>query len=82
MWDEEYRRAILHQAFQELRQSTRTSDTTLAAFEMFVLLEQPAAAVARSIGLTPHDVYMAKQRVTRRLREIVDRLDGIYSDGP
>ncbi|MCA9291161.1 MAG: sigma-70 family RNA polymerase sigma factor, partial [Phycisphaerales bacterium] len=37
MWDEEHRREVLRQAFRELREQTRTSDATLAAFELFVI---------------------------------------------
>lgn len=80
-WDAEHRQAIVRRALAELRASTRTGENTIIAFERFVLEQRPAADVAAELGLTPGDVYMAKNRVAERLREIVTRLEALYDDG-
>jgi RNA polymerase sigma-70 factor (ECF subfamily) len=70
----EHEQRLLRRALQELRDRSHFSARTLFAFDRFVLQERPAATVAAELGLTPNDVYMAKIRVTRRLREIVGGL--------
>lgn len=81
IWDREHRGAILRQAVAELRDSTRLNDRTIRAFELYALKQQPAEQVARGLGLTLHDVYMAKNRVAERLRAILTRLDEfVYDD--
>ena len=81
LWEEQRRQAILEQAISELYQSTKLNERTIRAFERYVLQERPAADVARELGLTAHDVYMAKNRVAERLRIILDRLDEFFEDG-
>ena len=34
--------------------------------------------VAEDLEMKPHDVYVAKSRVTTKLREIVERLKNLY----
>jgi RNA polymerase sigma-70 factor (ECF subfamily) len=74
-WDVEHERRLLRQALQELLEASRFSDRTLRAFERFVLQQHPASRVAAELGLTPHDVYMAKNRVTKRLRGIMSAIE-------
>ncbi|MBI4718762.1 MAG: sigma-70 family RNA polymerase sigma factor [Planctomycetes bacterium] len=81
IWDAERRRTLLWQAIGELRDQTRLTERTIRAFELYVLHERPAEEVARDLGLTPHDVYMAKNRVAERLRETLARLEEIFDDG-
>ena len=80
IWDAEQRDAILRDAFVDLRRHTRTSDTSLRAFERLCFDGQTPAAVAAELGITTHDVYMAKNRVTDRLREIMAKHEAIYAD--
>ncbi|MCA9290355.1 MAG: hypothetical protein KDA25_04450 [Phycisphaerales bacterium] len=49
---------------------------------MFVIGRRRVAAVAEGLALTTHDVHMARRRVTRRLRDMVARLDGADADEP
>ncbi len=75
LWDQERRAAILQLAMEELRSSTRTSDKTIQAFDMLTVRQLPPAAVAEALGMTVHDVYLAKSRVAQRLREIIERVE-------
>jgi RNA polymerase sigma factor (sigma-70 family) len=80
LWEAERRRAILDEALVQLREGTgaRTSDATLRAFELFALQQVPAEAVAEQCGMSVHEVYVAKTRVTGRLRAIVAALTEAY----
>jgi len=79
IWDRAHRGALLRRALSELRETSRTQPRTLRAFELFVLEEQPAAQVAETLGMSAQEVYVAKNRVAERLREIVAKLESLYS---
>lgn len=78
MWQAERRQAILRQAMEELRTTTKTNEKTIEAFELLVHGGCPPAMVAEQLGMSIEDVYRAKSRVAQRLREIVGRLEAIY----
>ncbi len=80
LWDAERNRSLLQQAFAELRTTSKLSEITIRAFELYAIQEQPVAVVGPMLGITAHDVYVAKNRVADRLREIVARLDGLFDD--
>jgi RNA polymerase sigma-70 factor (ECF subfamily) len=80
IWDAEQERLIFAQAIAELREKTRTAPATLRAFELFALEGLPADAVGRECGLSSAEVYRVKNRVTKRLREIVTRLNAMYAE--
>ena len=63
---------------EEMRRTSRANDRTIAAFEMLTLRQMPVAAVADELGVSAHDVYLAKSRMAGKLREIVDRLDRAF----
>ncbi len=81
VWESERRRVLLWQALSELRESSQLSDRTMRAFELYVLQERSAEDVAEELNLTRHDVYMAKNRVAERLREILKRMEELFDDG-
>jgi len=81
IWESERRAAILRQAINELRETSRTSAKTIQAFEYYVLHQRAAESVAADLGMTVADVYMAKNRVAERLHDIVKRLEEIFDDG-
>jgi RNA polymerase sigma-70 factor (ECF subfamily) len=76
LWNEEWRAAVLRQCFAALRPEFQ--ETTLEAFERFVLRGEPARDVARGLGLTENAVFGAKRRVLRRLRQIEPMMDEIF----
>ncbi|MDZ4829683.1 MAG: sigma-70 family RNA polymerase sigma factor [Phycisphaerae bacterium] len=81
VWDAEHRQAILREAMRELRQSTKTDERTIRAFELVAAHDRSPQQVAEELGMSVHDVYLAKSRVAQRLREIVERLEKIYEEG-
>lgn len=83
LWDAERRFAILREAMLDLQASSKTSDRTIKAFEMLVFHRRSVADVAAELDMSENDVYLAKSRTARKLREIVHRLEAIYDeDGP
>jgi len=81
LWEDERRRVLLRQAVDELRCGSRLNEKTVRAFEMFALEQTAAPAVAAALGIGVQDVYVAKNRVAARLREILERLERIFDDG-
>ena len=77
-WEQERRRTILKRAFDELRSTSRTDPRTLQAFDLLFTQQMSPASVAAELGMSVHDVYLAKSRVAAKLREIVARLEGEF----
>jgi RNA polymerase sigma factor (sigma-70 family) len=77
IWETERRASLLAPAMDELRSGTRTSPQSIRAFELVAFGRRSPDDVARELGMTRHDVYVAKHRVTERLREIVSRLEAL-----
>ena len=78
LWDAEHERVITQRAWQELSDETRTRDRTLEAFTAVAMHGEPAAAVASRFRVEVAEVYRIKSRLTKRLREIVARLEAEY----
>ena len=71
VWEEEWRRHHLRHALAQIRAEFNTTD--LAAFEMVTSDGLDAPEVAKTLGTNVDQVYQAKSRVLRRLRELVAR---------
>ena len=52
------------------------SPTTVAAFKLYVLEEWPVEKVCDTLSISANQVYLAKSRVTRRLRSELTELVG------
>lgn len=74
IWDGERDRCILEKALGMLRDESAVDDRTLQAFELVGLRGVPAAQAAQQCGMTVDQVYVAKNRVTKRLRTLVQDL--------
>jgi RNA polymerase sigma-70 factor (ECF subfamily) len=73
IWTDAWERELVTRAIEQLR--TEMKDTrTFDAFERYVIREEPAADVARALGLHINSVYRAKEQVTRALAERVAQL--------
>lgn len=55
-------------------------EATFAAFERYVLRDQPVEQVCRELALMPDQLYKIKWRLTKRLREALRELLGDDSD--
>lgn len=80
LWEAERQRALFADALKELRENTRLSAKSLCAFELAVLQGVPVETVAVECGMSVAEVYVVKNRVTKRLREIVSRLNDAYEE--
>lgn len=80
-WDRERDRAIVIDAMATLRETSRVQADTLRAFELFAIRGVPAEEVAAQCGITVDAVYVVKNRLTGRLREIVQELTIAYDEG-
>ena len=78
VWDSERRTIILKAAFTELQNTTKADDRNMRAFEMLVFERRPVESVSDELGMKTHDVYVARSRITTRLREIAERLRALY----
>ena len=68
IWDEEWRAAILRRCTALVRSEVRPE--TFEAFRRHVLEGESVPHVAAAVGLSHEQVYDAKRRVLRRLREL------------
>lgn len=80
IWNEERDREILVQALALLRDDSAIQERTLQAFELVALRGVPATEVGAQLGLSTDQVYVARSRVTRRLRDVVQQLTGSFED--
>lgn len=77
-WEVERQHAILQEALTVLRSTSRTNPESIRAFELVALRGVPARQAADECGMSVDDVYVAKNRVTNRLRDIVRELTDAY----
>ncbi|MBL9149769.1 MAG: sigma-70 family RNA polymerase sigma factor [Phycisphaerae bacterium] len=68
-WEAEFERHLAVTALESLRTSTRFNPNTLLAFELTVIREVPPQAVAIECGMSTDEVYVARSRVARKLRD-------------
>jgi RNA polymerase sigma-70 factor (ECF subfamily) len=80
IWTDERDRAILARAMGMLRDESAVDDRTLTAFELFGLRAVPADEVASRCGMTVDQVYVAKSRVVKRLRALVEELTSAFEE--
>lgn len=80
-WDESLRDDVFCRAWELVPRETNLSAANLRAFELAVIRGVPPEAVATECGISVDQVYVAKNRVSAKLREIVERLTRAYEDG-
>ncbi len=83
LWLAARQKTIVEAALTQLRTQSRFEASTLLAFELSTLRGVPPGEAAVLAGLDgAEDVYIARHRVTRRLREIAVELEPLYDEGP
>jgi RNA polymerase sigma-70 factor (ECF subfamily) len=73
-WDAEYRWNLLHWAAQRVKPEFR--EATWQAFWLTVIEQKEIDEVARNLTLTVGAVYIARSRVTSRIREVIAAVEG------
>lgn len=73
-WDREWQQAHLEYCLK--RVSTRFAPEKLGAFRAYALEGQDITSVCKRYKLTPNQVYLAKSRIVRRLRNELESLIG------
>jgi len=77
IWEKNWDQAHLLHLATTLR--TNFARHTLQAFSLYVLEERPVQEIGQLLGMTPNQIYVAKSRVTRFIREELGHLvDGLY----
>ena len=71
--ESELRREVFSQAAERVRHSVQP--LTWLAFEMSVLQNQPVEQVARTLNISAGNIYAARSRVMKRLKEAVQGLE-------
>jgi RNA polymerase sigma factor (sigma-70 family) len=76
VWEEEWQRAVLRECLNQV--SCQVRPDTLRAFELNVLEAWPVDRVAEHLGLSRNAVYVAKNRVISRLREVREQIEEAF----
>lgn len=69
-WSDVWEEQQLRVALEEVRK-TMGDTKTFRAFELYVVFERPAPAIAKELGMHLNSVYRAKEEITRLLQERV-----------
>ncbi len=72
-WDEAYDRHLFKLALHGIR--GKLDPKAFQIFDLYVLKEQPAGEVARTLGINVARVYLAKYRVEKALRREIQNLE-------
>jgi RNA polymerase sigma-70 factor (ECF subfamily) len=77
IWDAEWARNLTEAASERVRQ--KVSARQFQMFELYVVQGWPVREVARLLGVSAGQVYLAKHRVSRLLKKEIQRLEAMKS---
>lgn len=80
VWTQEQNRVIVEEALRRLHASPKTAERTIRAFEMVVLRGVPAQAAAEACGMSVDEVYVAKSRLSSKLRALVEEITAAFEN--
>ena len=72
IWDEEWKRAMWESAVARVKGAVALKQFQM--FDLYVLKERPAPEVARALGATVAQVYLAKHRVSALVKKELSQL--------
>jgi RNA polymerase sigma-70 factor, ECF subfamily len=73
IWDDVWEQQLVTEALRQVREACQNS-TAFRAFEQYVLLDRSAEIVANELGTSVNNVHQSKTRITKQLRDTVQRL--------
>lgn len=74
-------RTVFEDAWSWLVEHTRGSDDGMLAFELTAMRGVPVSEAASQCGMSVDQVYVARSRITARLREAAERINQAFRDG-
>jgi RNA polymerase sigma-70 factor (ECF subfamily) len=80
IWSTERRFVVLREALADLQATSKTSDRSIRAFEMLVFHRRSVNDVADELDMSENDVYLAKSRIARKLKDTVQQLESLYEE--
>lgn len=80
-WAEALRHEVFAKAWEQFKAESRSDPRTILAFELVAIRGVPAEAAATECGMPVEQVYVSRNRVSKSLREVVERLTAAYEDG-
>lgn len=72
-WTVQWQRSVLDRCLSKVR--SEVDPKTYRAFEMYAMDQQPVEQVCNTLDMTPNAVYVAKNRVLTKIRELKKRYD-------
>lgn len=72
-WTTEWQRVVLSRCLLRVRREV--DEKTYQAFEMYAMAQQPVEQVSKQLDMTPNAVYIAKNRVLTKIRELKKQYD-------
>ncbi len=72
IWEEEWRQKLLETALERVK--VQVSAGQYQMFDFYAVKKMPAGKVARDLGVSTAQVYLAKHRVSRLIKKEVQRL--------
>lgn len=79
VWDEEWQKNLVDAAMR--RAKARVTPRQYQMFDLYAVKEWPAGEVARTLNVSAAQVYLAKHRVSRLVREELRRMEKAISKG-
>lgn len=79
VWDEEWRKNLVDVAMQRVK--ARVTPRQYQMFDLYAVKEWPVSEVTRSLNVNAAQVYLAKHRVARLVREELRRLEKRAAQG-
>ena len=74
IWEAEWKQKVLDAAMTSVK--TKVNAEQYQIFDFYVLKKMPAAKVAKTLGVSIGQVYLARHRVAAALKKEVRRIDG------
>ena len=72
-WEQQWQQAVLRECMSEV--SRLVAPATFKAFQLYVLDEWPVDKVAAELGITRNAVYIGKNRIMGRIRQMQTLVD-------
>ena len=74
-WDSQWRHMTLERCLQQARREL--DQKVFEAFELYALFQNPVEDVSKTLGMSRNAVYIAKNRVLSKLRQLQQDFEGL-----